>query len=389
MSDRITETALNKIVAEAIGRAEADTAPGDDRAFLDNLRAHAESQIQQQAGAGVSRSGGRALSRSAAAPATPKTPKGARLADDPRYLAGVRALARLTVQNARIIGGTTVMGNEFDDCVAIGDDSFFGCTGTLIAPDVVLTAGHCEALHTRVFVGNDLTKKGKQFRVSKHVRHPGFDGTLNNDLMLLILEKKIDGVTPRTIASSAVIDGAAAGRVVGFGTTDLAGTAGNGIKRQTDVPIVSVSCVGTVKGKDDDSVYGCHRGREIVAGKPLLLHDTCKGDSGGPFFVSDGKGGWLLAGVTSRGTDLAKTMCGDGGLYVRVDQYQEWIKSVTSGGPTRVTRGVKRAAAPAGGGAAKTSRKPKPTSKAKRVTKPTKPTKRVTKRVTKRSKRSK
>ena len=62
-----------------------------------------------------------------------------------------------------------------------------------------------------------------------------------------------------------------------------------------------------------------------MAGKPLFLHDTCKGDSGGPFFVQDAKGRWLLAGVTSRGTDLATSMCGDGGIYVRVDAYAKWI----------------------------------------------------------------
>jgi endonuclease G len=62
-----------------------------------------------------------------------------------------------------------------------------------------------------------------------------------------------------------------------------------------------------------------------VAGKPLLQHDTCKGDSGGPFFLADSRGRWFLAGVTSRGTDLATTMCGDGGLYVRVDKYLDWI----------------------------------------------------------------
>ena len=37
----------------------------------------------------------------------------------------------------------------------------------------------------------------------------------------------------------------------------------------------------------------------------LLLHDTCKGDSGGPLYVADTRGRWFLAGVTSRGTDLA------------------------------------------------------------------------------------
>jgi secreted trypsin-like serine protease len=83
-----------------------------------------------------------------------------------------------------------------------------------------------------------------------------------------------------------------------------------------------------VKGRADSAVYGCHSGLEIVAGKPLLQFDTCKGDSGGPFFLSDARGRWFLAGVTSRGTDLAKTMCGDGGLYVRLDKYAAWIQSV-------------------------------------------------------------
>jgi hypothetical protein len=46
-----------------------------------------------------------------------------------------------------------------------------------------------------------------------------------------------------------------------------------------------------------------------------------------PFFIQDAKGRWLLARVTSRGTDLALTMCGDGGRYVRVDAYAEWIAS--------------------------------------------------------------
>ncbi len=85
-------------------------------------------------------------------------------------------------------------------------------------------------------------------------------------------------------------------RVVGFGTTDVNATQGFGLKRKTDVPIVSQGCRGKVKGKSDATVYGCHLDREIVAGKPLLLHDTCKGDSGGPFFVQDAKGRWLLAG---------------------------------------------------------------------------------------------
>jgi secreted trypsin-like serine protease len=127
------------------------------------------------------------------------------------------------------------------------------------------------------------------------------------------------------MAPATLIDKATNARLVGFGSTRLDGLGMLGAKLQTDVPIVSAGCDGKVSGKADSQVYGCHLNREIVAGKPLLLHDSCKGDSGGPLFVKDENGQWLLAGVTSRGTDLATTMCGDGGLYVRVDGYQKWI----------------------------------------------------------------
>jgi len=312
---------LHTTIGKAIEQAE-QAAPRDDRAFLDQLRAKVAVQARRGQARGLS------VRPSAAGP---KKPKGARLADDPRYLANIRKLVKQK-PNERIVGGSTVEGKEFDDCVAVGDDDDFGCTGTLIAPNVVLTAGHCEALHTRVFVGNSLTKKGREFKVSKHVRHEKFDEELRNDLMILILEKKVTGVKPRPLASKAVIDAAVTARVVGFGTTDVNATQGFGLKRKTDVPIVSQGCRGKVKGKTDASVYGCHPNREIVAGKPLLLHDTCKGDSGGPFFVQDSMGRWLLAGVTSRGTDQALTMCGDGGLYVRVDAYANWIAATIKKG---------------------------------------------------------
>ena len=302
---------LNARIGKAIAQAQK-AAPKDDAAFLVQLRAGVALQTK--------RAGGRALS------VEPKKPKGPRLADDPRYLSNVRSLVKQK-PNARIVGGSAVEGTEFNDCVAVGDDADFGCTGTLIAPNVVLTAAHCEALHTRVFVGNSLSKKGREFRVRKHLRHEKFDGQFRNDVMILILEKNVTGVKPRALASSALINAATTARVVGFGTTDVDATKGFGVKRKTDVPIVSQGCNGKVKGKSDAAVYGCHRDREIVAGKPLFLHDTCKGDSGGPFFVLDTKGRWLLAGVTSRGTDLSQTMCGDGGLYVRVDAYAEFIAS--------------------------------------------------------------
>jgi secreted trypsin-like serine protease len=297
----------------AIDRAE-DTAGGDDRQFLEAIRRHAMEPAS-------------AAARSRTIPGGTRH-TGPRLDGDPRYLANVRALARRSKRNARIIGGSSVVDAEFDDCVAVGDDFEFGCTGTLIAPNVVLTAGHCEVLHTRIFIGNDLRKHGRVIRIARHVRHPQWgDQDLRNDVMLLFLERNVTGVKPRALASTKAIDAATDGRVVGYGTTNLAGTKGFGVKRQADVPIVSSACKGRVGGDADANVYGCHLGKEIVAGKPVLERDTCKGDSGGPFYVAGAGGRWVLGGVTSRGTDGAKTMCGDGGMYVRVDRYRTWISA--------------------------------------------------------------
>jgi secreted trypsin-like serine protease len=335
MSKPLSHAQQRTIATKAIRHAEA-TAAHDDRAFLQALRDHAMPSMPAPSGGGA---------RSLGLPTPRPTDTGPKLDADPRYLANVRALANRTKQNARIIGGTGVVGKEWDDCVAVGDDTRFGCTGTLIAPNVVLTAGHCEVLHTRVLVGNDVTKTGGEIRVVSHVRHPGWTTQLKNDLMLLILEKAAPAVKPRAIATSKLIDAATDARVVGFGTTDVGGTMGFGIKQQTDVPIVSAACRGKVNGRADSAVYACHVGQELVAGKPLLLHDTCRGDSGGPLYVADARGNWFLAGVTSRGTGQTTNLCGDGGLYTRVDQYSAWITKTIAG--ARAKGGSRAAARPA------------------------------------------
>jgi secreted trypsin-like serine protease len=247
--------------------------------------------------------------------------------DDPRYLQNARALAQRAAKRLRVIGGSRVTGTNFADCVAVGNDDEYGCTGTLIAKNVVVTAGHCSNVATRVFFGNDVNGKGKTMAVKERIRHPGYHSSKNHDLMVLKLEKAAT-VRPRLLADSMRIDGATDGRGVGFGNIDANGSFGYGTKRQVDVPIASVACSGKVGRQKDSMAYGCDLGVEFVAGKPLLGKDTCSGDSGGPFYVSDGGNGWLLAGATSRSTKSAMATCGDGGIYVRLDKYREWIQDV-------------------------------------------------------------
>jgi secreted trypsin-like serine protease len=156
----------------------------------------------------------------------------------------------------------------------------------------------------------------------------GLDTSKINDLMVLVLESEITEVPPRKIAPSEMIDRAKYARAVGFGTTDPTGTFRYGEKRQVDLPIVSNSCQAKANGMDDQKAFHCDPGLELVAGKPMLEKDTCSGDSGGPLYVLDEQGGWLLAGATSRGTPNNPHNCGDGGVYVRVDRYLDWIHSI-------------------------------------------------------------
>jgi secreted trypsin-like serine protease len=79
------------------------------------------------------------------------------------------------------------------------------------------------------------------------------------------------------------------------------------------------------------AAFGARPSIEFVAGAPFLDRDSCKGDSGGPAYVAV-KGGWAIAGATSRATRQSDVrVCGDGGIYTRLYAFSDWIKSVSDG----------------------------------------------------------
>jgi hypothetical protein len=219
-----------------------------------------------------------------------------------------------------IIGGTAT--SRFPDCCAVGGPTGYRCTGTLIAPTVVVTAKHCERrLVDRVFFGSDLDdSSGEEIEVERQHELDGID------LRVLVLRRPAK-VEPRHVAQGLEVRGDEA-VVAGFGTIDFAGRIGYGTKRETKVPITSLDCGSAVAGD-----LGCTPGMELVAGHRGLNRDTCKGDSGGPLYIRGPEGRHYLLGVTSRGVKLRGAppgpLCGDGGVYVRVDQCLDWVREVT------------------------------------------------------------
>lgn len=53
--------------------------------------------------------------------------------------------------------------------------------------------------------------------------------------------------------------------------------------------------------------------------------DTCSGDSGGGLFCQE-ENGWTVQGITSFGEGCGKR--GKYGIYVRVNNYIQWINNV-------------------------------------------------------------
>lgn len=95
----------------------------------------------------------------------------------------------------RIVGGTPV---------ALGDYPSYGfnagptglCGGTLVAPDIVLTAAHCEGLFLDGWNQGGIDISGAssvEFAVDEEFPHPDYtEGTEHNDIMLVKLSDLSD-----------------------------------------------------------------------------------------------------------------------------------------------------------------------------------------------------
>ncbi len=247
---------------------------------------------------------------------------------------------QLRDEQERIIGGREVDPGAFPECCLVGNTSGGGflrswfCTGTLIHPRVVVSAEHCifrtvgQLSPNSIAIGVDAqsdVQPAHIVRVSRIIKHQ------TEDIALFILHQPAP-VAPVQRATTAEVAAADRVELVGFGNTDPAGSVGFGTKRQVNVPMNVVRKSPKENLSQAEALLGFNSFTEFVAGRKGSRQDSCKGDSGGPayVFVDNTR---KLAGATSRATDEANDVCGDGGVYVRVDAVSDWIDEIIAALP--------------------------------------------------------
>jgi secreted trypsin-like serine protease len=245
----------------------------------------------------------------------------------------------LAAPSSAIVGGSDAGADEFPAIAEITFGKSFLCTGTLIAPNYVLTAGHCGSITGAavaspvtwpaplidVRIGGNKAGQGKLYPVSSVTGHPNYLATQGYDISLLKLSTdatqtpvKVAGTADRALWNAGVNQ-----TIVGWGTTSEGGDTPDTLQKAT-VPVTTDATCGSAYSEFDVKTMLC-------AGFPQGGVDTCQGDSGGPLFGGSGTG-LRVDGSTSFGEGCARP--GKPGVYARVgdDTLREWIRSKVPNG---------------------------------------------------------
>lgn len=253
-----------------------------------------------------------------------------------------------------IINGESCSAEELPETVALLVDGSVGfggnsfpirtllCTGTLIAPDVVLTAAHCldpssltggfgetEDLTYYISFQTDLSAFTQQgttpplpadaIAVRGVVKHESFDlnsdepeGLANfHDIGLMFLEEPVTRIEPAIVMTPEEAENLAVGdevRIAGWGQQAPEQGAAGATKHCATTNIFEIGDYEMQIGNEPSTARKCH------------------GDSGGPTYIdinTDTKRKGRVIGATSRAYDASD--CQRGGVDTMASAWYGWI----------------------------------------------------------------
>ncbi len=254
--------------------------------------------------------------------------------------------------HASIIGGDVASIEAFPSLAYIaaqtGKEEGFACTGTVIAPRVVLTAAHCvEDLERGGFTpasdygvatgqaNPHLIPHDQILRVSETHVFPGFDpGTTHGDAALLILSSP-SAAPPIPLASAAdqtLYSGGAQVQLAGWGVTrPNARSAPNNLRTTSTVVLDGPSCKRQTRSFNPPYTNAAQM---CTTDPPGQKSGSCFGDSGGPAIAQRADGSPVELGIASSVGPNCDTRLPD--VFTRVDTVStwaaEWIAAVEAGG---------------------------------------------------------
>ena len=292
-----------------------------------------------------------------------------------RTLLATMAISALPVSSAQaVVGGTDAPAGKYPYVAEIDIDHAFLCSGTLVSPTFVVSAGHCSSITgatgygvpigqpgqlITVYLGSNKAGEGQTFTVKNVTVNPDYNFLLNGsgyDVSLLELSSpapfptvKIAGKGEESLWKPGTM-----ATIVGWGATEDGGDLPDTLQ-EAKVPIVTDAYAAAAYPDDFENKT------QIGAGFDKGGVDTCSGDSGGPLMVPGPTTGTLrLAGDTSYGEGCAQPHFP--GIYGRLADttLRGWVKSVA---PDAVAPDAAPAAAKTKGKPAKKKSKKKPVAK--------------------------
>jgi hypothetical protein len=209
------------------------------------------------------------------------------------------------------------------------------CTGTLIAPRVFLTAGHCVgdgATAARVWFDTDLTNNpdypygGPSAHEGIPLPHPLYtwESDDHHDVGVVILDEPVTDIEPATLPDPALLTQLKKDRILEGGYEQSAyfrSVGYGGTLESWPPPVLAYDRIRRVSESEYVSLTQVH----LHLSQKAVFDEggSCFGDSGGPVFWVDPDGNEIIAAVTSTGD----AQCIATGLNYRVDipEILQWI----------------------------------------------------------------